>query len=78
MDRVNVRQARANLSRLLDRVAAGEDIVLVRRGQDAALLVSCGDTGRVLPSLAEFRQSLHVNGKPMSQEVTEARQEERY
>ena len=38
---VNVHQAKTELSRLLARVEAGEDIVIARRGQPVARLVAC-------------------------------------
>ena len=42
---VNVHQAKTELSRLLARVEAGEDIVIARRGRPVARLVAC--TARV-------------------------------
>ena len=38
---VNVHQAKTQLSRLLTRVEAGEDVVIARRGQPVARLVAC-------------------------------------
>ena len=38
---VNVHQARTELSRLLTRVEAGEDVVIARRGKPVARLVAC-------------------------------------
>ena len=38
---VNVHRAKTELSRLLARVEAGEDIVIARRGQPVARLVAC-------------------------------------
>ena len=38
---VNVRQAKAQLSRLLKRVEAGEEVVIARRGEPVARLVAC-------------------------------------
>ena len=40
MDVVNVRQAKAELSRLLARVQAGEEVVIARRGEPVARLVA--------------------------------------
>lgn len=39
MDAVNVHQAKTHLSRLLERVAAGEEIVIAKSGRPAAKLV---------------------------------------
>ena len=41
MATVNVHEAKTRLSRLLARVEAGEEIVIARRGQPVARLVSC-------------------------------------
>ena len=38
---VNVRQAKTQLSRLLVRAEAGEEVVIARRGEPAARLVAC-------------------------------------
>ncbi len=38
---VNVHQAKTELSRLLARVEAGEDVVIARRGEPIARLVAC-------------------------------------
>lgn len=39
---VGVHQAKTHLSRLLDDVAAGEEVVITRRGEPAARLVALG------------------------------------
>ena len=41
MNVVNVHQAKTELSRLLARVEAGEDVVIARRGEPVARLVAC-------------------------------------
>ena len=43
---VNVHEAKTNLSRLLVRVEAGEEIVIVRNGKPVARLVSCKPRGK--------------------------------
>ena len=42
MDSVNVHEAKTHLSRLLARVAAGEEIVISKRGRPVARLVPAG------------------------------------
>ena len=74
---VNVREARSKLSALLNRVENGEEITITRRGRKVARLVST-NIRRPLPSLKEFRQSIPIAGKPMSEEVIAARKSERY
>ena len=39
MQKVNVREARQQISRLLDAVALGEEIIIMRRGKPAARLL---------------------------------------
>ena len=43
---VNVREAKAHLSRLLAQVEAGEDVVIARRGKLVARLVRFQEPGR--------------------------------
>jgi antitoxin (DNA-binding transcriptional repressor) of toxin-antitoxin stability system len=76
MIQVNVKDARSNLSSLLDRVEAGEEIIITRRGKKVAKMVRPQAESH-LPSLENFRSSLKVDGKPLSQEVIDARREER-
>ena len=77
MGEVNVKDARGQLSALLDRVGKGEEIIIKRRGKRVAKIVPPGNVG-TLPSLKDFRASLKVRGKPLSQTVIDARKEERY
>lgn len=44
MDEVGVHEAKTHLSRLLRRVVAGEEIVIVRGGEPVAKLVPVGTT----------------------------------
>jgi prevent-host-death family protein len=78
MRTVSIREARASLRALLDDVAAGEEIVLVRRGKAVARLVPAGDAAKRLPSLADFRQSIQLSGTTLGEELAAAREEERY
>ncbi len=77
MGEVSVKDARSQLSALLDRVENGEEIVIKRRGKRVAKMVPPGNVSN-LPSLKDFRASLKVRGKPLSQTVIDARKEERY
>ena len=43
---MNVREAKAHLSRLLAQVEAGEDVVIARRGKPVARLVRFQEPGR--------------------------------
>ena len=77
MVEVNVKDARSQLSDLLNRVEKGEEIIIKRRGKRVARMVPSRGENR-LPSLRDFRASLKVRGKPLSQTVIDARKEERY
>ena len=48
---VNVHEAKTQLSRLLARVEAGEDVVIARRGAPVARLVPCVSRGRRQPDV---------------------------
>ncbi len=48
---VNVHEAKTNLSRLLVRVEAGEEIVIARNGKPVARLVSCKPRGKRQPDV---------------------------
>jgi prevent-host-death family protein len=74
---VNVKEARSNLSRLLDKVSRGEEVVVTRHGKKIGCLVPPENVGR-LPSLKKFRDSIELTGKPMSRTVIEARDEGRF
>lgn len=39
MQKINIREARRSISRLLDEVAGGEEVVIVRRGKPVARLL---------------------------------------
>ena len=48
---VNVHQAKTELSRLLARVEAGENVVIARRGEPVARLVACKVGSRRQPDV---------------------------
>ncbi len=57
MQKVNVREARQNISRLLDAVEAGEKVIITRRGKPVAklLVVDKEDVELRFPDRKEFR-----------------------
>ena len=75
---VNVKEARAKISSLLDRTQKGEEVVIVRRGKRVARLVAVGDTDKRLPDLRAFRNSISLKGEALSGAVIQGRSEERY
>ena len=75
---VGAKELRNRLSEILDRVARGERIRVVRRGKPAAELRPIADRTRGLPDLGEFRSGIKVRGKPTSRLVIEERRKARY
>ncbi len=75
---VNVKEARANISGLLDKTLNGEVIMIVRRGKKVARLVPLENDSQRLPDLSDFRSSIVRHGQSLSQAVIESRNEERY
>ena len=51
MIKVNVHEAKTNLSRLLAQVEAGEEVVIARNGKPVAQLVACGRRGNRRPDV---------------------------
>ena len=52
---VNVHRAKTELSRLLARVEAGEDVVIARRGRPVARLVACAARSERRPDVLKGR-----------------------
>jgi len=76
---VNAEEADVGLISLLDKVAQENEIIIKRHGKRIARLISEDKTNEFsLPSLADFRDSVHIKGKPLSQTLAELRDEERY
>jgi prevent-host-death family protein len=75
---IGVKEAKRIWGSLLDRVKDGEEVIITRRGKQVARLVPVDTEKEVLPNQKEFRASIHVSGKPMSEEIAEQRSEERY
>ncbi|MBF0240699.1 MAG: type II toxin-antitoxin system Phd/YefM family antitoxin [SAR324 cluster bacterium] len=75
---INVKEARACLSSLLDKVERGEDVVIVRHGKPVARLAPLQEKRSSLPGLSEFRASIHVKAKTLTETLIDLRQDERY
>jgi prevent-host-death family protein len=74
---VNVAHAKAHLSELLDKVEAGEDVIITRHGRVIAHLHSA--SGRkhplMLDDLAAFRATMPALGRPSAELLREMRDE---
>jgi prevent-host-death family protein len=69
-----VREARQNLSALLDEVRKGREIVITERGRPVAKLVPPDRRrGQGVPDLSAFRRTMPVLRPPLSATVAEDR-----
>jgi prevent-host-death family protein len=50
---VNIHEAKTHLSRLLQKVSAGEEVILAKAGKPIAKLVSCKEGGPRQPGIIE-------------------------
>ena len=78
MQRINVREARQQISRLLDAVAVGEEIVIMRRGKPAARLLPAleVETGKVhFPDRSALRAMVPPAKLPAAKLIREMRDE---
>ena len=78
MKTVSVAEARSRLKALLDEVAAGQQVSVVRRGREGARLVPPSPKKRRLPALGSFRASIRVTGESVSRTVVRVRRDARY
>ena len=71
-----VREARQNLSALLDEVKKGREVVITERGRPVAKLVPLDrPRGKGVPNLAAFRRTMPVLDPPLSTTVAEERED---
>lgn len=74
---VNLAQAKARLSELLDKVEAGQDVVITRRGRAVAHISPAARPKKPLrlAELAEFRAAMPRLRRPSAALLREARDE---
>lgn len=75
---INVRETREKLSSLLDSVAAGEEITIVRHGKPVACLVAPQAERVQFVDRSELRASLPPAQESAAEAIRNLRQEERY
>ena len=76
MQRAGVREARQNLSALLDAVKKGHEVLITEHGRPVARLVPADRPhGNGVPNLAAFRRSLPVLDPPLSVTLEEVRED---
>ena len=78
MTTVTVVEAKAHLSELLDKVEAGEGVVITRHGRPVAQLSSVVRPKQPLRSLAAFRAKMPRLRKSSAALIREMRDDERY
>jgi prevent-host-death family protein len=78
MVQVSVGEVRKNLRDLIERVEAGEEVVILRRGKEVARLVPPKREPKRFPDLSEFRASIKLKGEPVSETVIRERRDARY
>jgi prevent-host-death family protein len=74
MKEVGVKEARQHLPGLLDRVEAGEEVVITRHGRAVAKLTSARTATPPLPALEEFRRRIARGGTPAAELLREERE----
>ena len=78
MGPVNLKEARRRLGQLVRAAARGQSVVITVRGKESALISPIARKAHgKLPDLAEFRKTIKLKGRPMSETVIEMRREER-
>jgi len=76
MRTAGVREARQNLSALLDEVKKGREVVITEHGRPVAKLVPPDPPRRKgFPNLAAFRRSMPVLDPPLSESISEDRED---
>jgi prevent-host-death family protein len=74
MRTAGIREARQNLSALLDEVRKGREVVITERGRPVAKLVPPDRLRKGVPNLAAFRRKMPVLDPPLSLTVARDRQ----
>jgi prevent-host-death family protein len=76
MKTAGIREARQNLSTLIDEVRAGVEIVITERGRPVARLVPYATASREpFPDRAAFRASMPVLAPPLSSSIVDDRED---
>jgi prevent-host-death family protein len=76
MRTAGVREARQNLSALLDEVKKGREILITEHGRPVAKLVPADrPKGKGVPNLAAFRRRMPVFDPPLSETIAEDRED---
>ncbi len=74
---VNLTQAKARLSELLDKVEAGQDVLITRHGRAVACMSAAAGPKKPIPlqELAEFRSTMPRLRRPAVESLRDLRDE---
>ena len=76
MKTAGVREARQNLSSLIEEVRKGRDVLLTEHGRPVARLVSAlPEPTKPFKSHKRFRATIHVKGNALSEAIAEDRED---
>ena len=79
MGTVTMSEARKRLSELVRAAERGESVTITRRGKEVARIVPAEQKPlKPLPDLTEFRASIKMTGRSLTEELLAMRREERY
>ncbi|MEH1909201.1 type II toxin-antitoxin system Phd/YefM family antitoxin [Nostoc sp.] len=76
MLRISVEEAAMNLKSFLERVARGEEVILLEQDKAVARLVAFRQKEQRLATMKKFRDSLAIKGESLSATVINVRTEE--
>ncbi len=75
---VSIKEARSNISRLINKAEQGEEIVVTRNGRKVAVIHGFTENRQRLPQQKDFRKGIKLSGMPMSGVVIKNRSTERF
>lgn len=78
MKNFTLAEAKAQLSRVIEMVEAGEDVTITKRGRAVVRLVRSMPPRQQLPSLAELRARLPEQTQPAGEFMRDLRDSDRY
>jgi prevent-host-death family protein len=78
MQTFSLADAKAQLSRLVELVEAGEEVTITKRGRPVVKLVPMSPAGQQLPSLVELRARLRRQNETAGEFVRGLRESDRY
>lgn len=78
METINVRDMRERISRVLDRVQAGEEVIVLRRGKPAARIVRPAAEHSAFRSRKALRDGIPPMRRGSAEEIRDLRNGERF